>query len=201
MKEALAAWSVLAIALTPLACGAPCQGLRTVSETSHGSVMYAAASAGSGPPTTTRAVIEPGTLDVSDGDTPGAGPSAIQISGGFEDSSGMSHEFTLYVTGIASGATSVLGPDSVACVDGAALDGSSATPCTALQGMVGASTFVTQCEPQEPCSLSIIGGLTATTTLPLATLSFDLALQHMDIWGTVVCPMAVEPTQEGTPGS
>lgn len=193
----LAFLSIVIVSLQ--ACGATCQGLDVVSETSHGSFAYTTASAGSGPPSTTHGELASGDLEVGDGDL-GAGTSAVQISGTFDDSSGNSYSFTLYVTGVVSGATSMLGPDSEACIDGPTDGGTDGTPCTPLEGTVGTSTFATNCETAGACALSIIGGLKATTTLPFGSVSFDLALQHQDVWGSVACP-TTDTYTEGTPGS
>jgi hypothetical protein len=186
-------------------CASPCQEIELVSETSHGSFSYASTSASS-----EGASMNHGSLPEAALTMEGCGPSAVTVNGSFDDSLGGSHTFTLYVTGVTSHATSALGPGSMVCIDSAEpqfADGGFADPtsdgaCPPLEGTVTASTFATDCQTSSGCTLSLVGELTATATLPDGTFSVDLDLEHQDLRRNIACPVSTSSSYgDGTPGS
>ncbi len=187
----VAAALVLFLGAAPLACTPPCQGLETVSETSHGSFAYTAAS--SGAPATVSGDLSSGEIDVW-----ATASSTVKVMGDIYDSNGNLHPFTLTIDGVTSGASTALGSGSAACLDGALLGDASTGGCTPLVGNVDASVFSTDCQ-SEGCSLVMAGTLTAETTWSSGSFRVSFSLQHQDAWHDVACQTGA-PLQQ-TPGS
>ena len=156
---------------------APCDGLDTVSESSHGAFTYTTTTSSVRATSTVR-----GTIGAADGlDIEAASTSAILVTGSFDAGMGPSQDFSLYLTGLASGTTSAFGADSKACLG-------NVSECVPVQGTIDVSTFATVCHRPNECALTIVGTLSAVANWSGGSFNVNLSLAHESAWQTYACP-------------